>query len=65
MLGSKIVAGAPADRAVLISDLHVGADGGRVLDALDAAIEVARKQADALLVLGDLFDSYVLSLIHI
>lgn len=59
MLGSKIVAGAPADRAVLISDLHVGADGGRVLDALDAAIEVARKQADALLVLGDLFDSYV------
>ncbi|MFT4512788.1 MAG: UDP-2,3-diacylglucosamine hydrolase [Planctomycetota bacterium] len=59
VLGTKVVTGAPAERAVLISDLHVGADGGRVLEALDAAIAVAHEQADALLVLGDLFDSYV------
>lgn len=59
VLGTKVVSGAPAERAVLISDLHVGTDGGRVLQALDAAIAVAHEQADALLVLGDLFDSYV------
>ncbi len=59
VLGTKVVTGAPAERAVLISDLHVGTDGDRVLGALDAAIAVAHEQADALLVLGDLFDSYV------
>lgn len=59
VLGTKIRDGAPAERAVLISDLHVGTDGGRVLAGLDAAIAVAREQADALFVLGDLFDSYV------
>tara|TARA_R110002072_G_scaffold27804_1_gene90158 strand:- start:13084 stop:13899 length:816 start_codon:yes stop_codon:yes gene_type:complete len=59
VLGTQVVAGAPAERAVLISDLHVGSHGGQVLEALDAAIAVARDRADALLVLGDLFDSYV------
>jgi len=59
VLGTEIRAGAPAERAVLISDLHVGADGGAVMQALDAAIERARETADALFILGDLFDSYV------
>ena len=51
--------GAPAERAVMISDLHVGADGGAVLQSLDGAIRVAQASADALFILGDLFDSYV------
>lgn len=59
VLGTPIVAGAAAERAVLISDLHVGADGGAVVGALDAAIAHARQHADALFVLGDLYDSYV------
>lgn len=59
MLGTDIRAGAPAERAVLISDLHVGADGGQVLQTLDAAIAVAQQSEGALFVLGDLFDSYV------
>jgi UDP-2,3-diacylglucosamine hydrolase len=59
VLGTAIRAGAAAERAVLISDLHVGADGGAVVDALDAAIAHARARADALFVLGDLYDSYV------
>ena len=59
VLGTTVVTGAAAERAVLISDLHVGAGGGRVLASLDAAIAVARQSADALFVLGDLFDSYV------
>ena len=36
VLGTKVVTGAPAERAVLISDLHVGTDGGRVLDGIRA-----------------------------
>lgn len=59
VLGTRIQTGAPAERAVLISDLHVGTDGGEVLQSLDAAIAVAQDSADALFVLGDLFDSYV------
>lgn len=59
VLGTQIEAGAKAERAVLISDLHVGTDGGAVLRSLDAALAVARDSADALFVLGDLFDSYV------
>jgi UDP-2,3-diacylglucosamine hydrolase len=59
LLGTEVVLGAPADRAVLISDLHIGTDGGAVLASLDAAIATARGSADALFVLGDLFDSYV------
>lgn len=59
VLGTDIRAGAPSERAVLISDLHVGTDGGQVLRSLDAAVAVARQSADALFVLGDLFDSYV------
>lgn len=59
VLGTVIRGGAAADRAVLISDLHVGSDGGAVVEALDAAIRHARDHADALFVLGDLYDSYV------
>ena len=59
VLGTDIRDGAPAERAVLISDLHVGTDGGKVLQALDAAIAVAQQSEGALFVLGDLFDSYV------
>ena len=43
----------------MISDLHVGDDGGQVLVALEAAVDHAQEHADALFVLGDLFDSYV------
>ena len=59
VLGTKVQAGPDVERAVMISDLHVRADGGAVLEALYAAVEHARQHADALFVLGDLFDSYV------
>ena len=47
------------DVALLISDLHVPADGGAALQHLRWALAAARRQRAALLVLGDLFDSYV------
>lgn len=50
---------APAPNAFLISDLHVPADGGQALLSLHAAVAAATAQRAALLVLGDLFDSYV------
>jgi UDP-2,3-diacylglucosamine hydrolase len=59
VLGTNITDGIPADRAVVISDLHLGSDDADGLAALDAAIAVARKSAEALFILGDLFDSYV------
>lgn len=59
VLDTVVASGAPAERAVLISDLHIGADGGRVVAALDRAIAVASESKSALFVLGDLFDSYV------
>lgn len=59
VLGTAIRSGADATRAVMISDLHVGDDGGAVLGALEAAVDHALARADALFVLGDLFDSYV------
>lgn len=59
VLGTGVRTGAAAARAVLISDLHVGDDGGAVLAAMDAALAHARRSADAMFVLGDLFDSYV------
>ncbi|MEC8651456.1 MAG: UDP-2,3-diacylglucosamine diphosphatase [Planctomycetota bacterium] len=59
VLGTPIQAGAVAARAVLISDLHVGDPGGGVLASLAGAVQHARDHADALFVLGDLFDSYV------
>ena len=52
LLGTQLKMGKPSERAVLISDLHVGSDGGSVLGSLDAAIAVARQSADALFVLG-------------
>ena len=59
VLDTEVQSGASAARAVLISDLHIGTDGGRVLAALDRAIAVACESNSALFVLGDLFDSYV------
>ena len=59
VLGTPIQAGAAAARAVLISDLHVGDPAGGVLASLAGAVQHARDHADALFVLGDLFDSYV------
>ena len=59
VLDTVVASGAPAERAVLISDLHIGAYGGRVVAALDRAIAVASESNSALFVLGDLFDSYV------
>ena len=59
VLGTEVRAGAAAKRAVLISDLHVGGGAEAVLAGLAAAVQHAQDHADALLVLGDLFDSYV------
>lgn len=60
VLGSRVFAlDGPAPRALLISDLHVPADGGEALVNLTAALAAARRQAARLFVLGDLFDSYV------
>jgi len=59
LLGTVLTRGAPAERAALISDLHVPADGGDVVAALQAAIDAAARERAALFVLGDLFDSYV------
>lgn len=48
--------GAPA---ILISDLHVPAGGGPVVDALLGALAAARDRRARVFVLGDLFDTYV------
>lgn len=45
--------------AFLISDLHVPADGGPALRHLEAAVACATAARTPLLILGDLFDSYV------
>jgi hypothetical protein len=50
---------AVAERALLVSDLHIGSDGGAALAHLRWAIAAAAAQRASLLVLGDLFDSYV------
>lgn len=49
----------PAPRALLLSDLHLPADGGPVFDALGGAVAAARRARMALFLLGDVFDSYV------
>lgn len=49
----------PAPRALLVSDLHLPADGGRVFDALAGAVAAARRARASLFLLGDVFDSYV------
>ncbi len=58
-LGTTVRVGAPAERAVLVSDLHVGDVGDDVFASLASAVDYASDNADALFVLGDLFDSYV------
>jgi UDP-2,3-diacylglucosamine hydrolase len=45
--------------ALLISDLHVPADGGQALARLRAAVDFVCRSRLPLFVLGDLFDSYV------
>ena len=57
--GTQVHVGAAAERAVLISDLHVGGAGDDVCASLASAVDHACGHADALFVLGDLFDSYV------
>lgn len=60
VLGTAITPlAAPLPRALLVSDLHVPADGGAVFAALGAAAAAARATRMPLLLLGDLFDSYV------
>ena len=49
----------PCERALLVSDLHVPADGGAVLAALGDAVAAARAARAPLFLLGDVFDSYV------
>ena len=63
LLGTRLYAAADDDRSqsFLVSDLHLPADGGAPLQALQrllAAASASGAQA-RLLVLGDLFDSYV------
>ncbi|MBL9079872.1 MAG: UDP-2,3-diacylglucosamine diphosphatase [Planctomycetes bacterium] len=59
VLGTQLFAGDDAPAAVLISDLHVPADGGAVVAHLDAALRAAAAAQAKVFVLGDLFDSYV------
>jgi UDP-2,3-diacylglucosamine hydrolase len=60
VLGTPVLALDPAPAtAFLISDLHVPAGGGPALAKLQAAVAAAIAARAALLVLGDLFDSYV------
>ncbi len=60
VLGTPITHLAPSDGpAFLISDLHVPLGGGKVLAFLDAALAAARRERARLLVLGDLFDTYI------
>ncbi|MBL8754202.1 MAG: UDP-2,3-diacylglucosamine diphosphatase [Planctomycetes bacterium] len=59
-LGTPILdLGTTSGSALLISDLHVPADGGVVLVRLRAAVAAATAARADLFVLGDLFDSYV------
>ncbi len=60
VFGTRVHAvGADHAAALLISDLHVPADGGASLQALRGALAAARRLGAAVFVLGDLFDSYV------
>lgn len=60
VLGTRVYdLGGDDGPALLFSDLHVPADGGPVLDRLDAALAAAVRAAARVFVLGDLFDSYV------
>jgi UDP-2,3-diacylglucosamine hydrolase len=63
VLGTRLqplpVAPGHSDDALLISDLHVPADGGPVLDRLQIWLDAAAERRCRLFVLGDLFDSFV------
>ncbi len=59
VLGTEVFDLGCVPMAVLISDLHVPADGGPVLSALQAALDAGVHRRCPVLVLGDLFDSYV------
>lgn len=63
LCGTRLFAAADDDRAVafLLSDLHVPQDGGQVLAALQTVLDAAAPHGEAarVLLLGDLFDSYV------
>jgi UDP-2,3-diacylglucosamine hydrolase len=49
----------PLPRALLVSDLHLPAGGGPTFAALAGVVAAARRTRAALLLLGDVFDSYV------
>jgi UDP-2,3-diacylglucosamine hydrolase len=61
VLGTRIetVAGDPARPVLLLSDLHIPADGGAVVEALSQWLDQAVSEGARVFVLGDLFDSYV------
>jgi UDP-2,3-diacylglucosamine hydrolase len=61
VLGTRVfvLAGGDGSPAFVLSDLHVPAGGGAVVDALAAWLACARDRRARVFVLGDLFDSYV------
>jgi UDP-2,3-diacylglucosamine hydrolase len=60
VLGTRIHALDPVPaRAFVISDLHVPDHGGEPFALLQRALDACERERAALLVLGDLFDSYV------
>lgn len=60
VLGTEVFALSGGERATFVlSDLHVPDGGGRVVDALDRVLQRAVAVRGRVLVLGDLFDSYV------
>jgi UDP-2,3-diacylglucosamine hydrolase len=59
VLGTAVLDGGTHDAAILISDLHVPAGGGPVVESLRAALAAARETRASVFVLGDLFDTYV------
>jgi UDP-2,3-diacylglucosamine hydrolase len=59
LLGTEITAVPGDGPAVLLSDLHVPAGGGRVVALLQRALRFAASTHRRVFVLGDLFDSYI------
>ncbi|MBL8748393.1 MAG: metallophosphoesterase [Planctomycetes bacterium] len=60
VLGTPVRVAVRDDAPVLlISDLHVPVGGGAVLPALQTALDAARSVGARVVVLGDLFDTYV------
>ena len=60
--GTRIEAAADDDRTrtILLSDLHLGRDGGAPLAAFEDVLEDARREPERtrVLILGDLFEFY-------